>query len=211
MVVGTETYSLQALTATGDFELAKQTLRLLKNQSMKTNGNGRIVHEITTDGAVSNPGNTQETAQFVLTAGKVFDWTGDLNFAKEMYPAMKLGINWLLGDMDQNKDLFPEGYGIMEVYGLNAELIDVAVYTQQALDATARIAGVLNDADTADRYRQLASDAENKNQRTLLDRRRRLVRRFLRNKAAGGQCRRGSDQTNRPQGSEQADRTRAGN
>jgi glycogen debranching enzyme len=111
---GTETYSLQALTATGDFELAKQTLRLLKNQSMKTNGNGRIVHEITTDGAVSNPGNTQETAQFVLTAGKVFDWTGDLNFAKEMYPAMKMGVNWLLGDMDQNKDLFPDGYGIME-------------------------------------------------------------------------------------------------
>jgi len=155
---GTETYSLQALTATGDFELAKQTLRLLKNQSMKTNGNGRIVHEITTDGAVSNPGNTQETAQFVLTAGKVFDWTGDLNFAKEMYPTMKLGINWLLGDMDQNKDLFPEGYGIMEVSGLNAELIDVAVYTQQALEATARIAGVLNDVGAADRYQRLAAE-----------------------------------------------------
>ena len=155
---GTETYSLQALTATGDFELAKQTLRLLKNQSMKTNGNGRIVHEITTDGAVSNPGNTQETAQFVLTAGKVFDWTADLDFAREMYPAMKLGIDWLLGAMDQNKDLFPEGYGIMEVYGLNAELIDVAVYTQQALEATARIAGVLNDAGAADRYQRLASE-----------------------------------------------------
>ena len=155
---GTETYSLQALTTTGDFELAKQTLRLLKNQSMKTNGNGRIVHEITTDGAVSNPGNTQETAQFVLTVGKVFDWTGDLNFAKEMYPAMKMSINWLLGDMDQNKNLFPEGYGIMEVYGLNAELIDVAVYTQQALEATARIAGVMNDRSAADRYRGLASE-----------------------------------------------------
>ncbi len=155
---GTETYSLQALTATGDFELAKQTLRLLKNQSMKTNGNGRIVHEITADGAVSNPGNTQETAQFVLTVGKVFEWTGDLNFAREMYPAMKMGIDWLLGDMDQNKDLFPEGYGIMEVYGLNAELIDVAVYTQQALEATARIATVLNDVGVADRYKQLASE-----------------------------------------------------
>jgi glycogen debranching enzyme len=155
---GTETYSLQALTATGDFELAKQTLRLLKHQSMKTNGNGRIVHEITTDGAVSNPGNTQETAQFVLTAGKVFDWTGDLDFAKEMYPAMKMGIDWLLGDMDQNKDLFPEGYGIMEVYGLNAELIDVAVYTQQALEATAHIAALLDDPSNAERYRRLASE-----------------------------------------------------
>lgn len=155
---GTETYSLQALTTTGDFDLAKQTLRLLKHQSMKTNANGRIVHELTTDGAVSNPGNTQETAQFILTAGKVVEWTGDLRFAEEMYPAMKLGIGWLLGNMDQDKDLFPEGYGIMEVHGLNAELIDVAVYTQQALEATARIAGVLNDPYAADRYQRLASE-----------------------------------------------------
>ncbi len=157
---GTETYSLQALIASGDFDLAKQTLRLLRNQSMKANGNGRIVHEVTTNGAVSNPGNTQETAQFILTVGKLFDWTGDLDFAKEMYPAMKLGLNWLLTDMDQNNDLFPEGYGIMEVYGLNAELIDVAVYTQQALRATARIAGILNEPGAAQRYRQLASQLE---------------------------------------------------
>jgi glycogen debranching enzyme len=157
---GTETYSLQALMATGDFDLAKQTLRLLKDQSTKANGNGRIVHEVTTNGAVSNPGNTQETAQFILTVGKLCDWTGDLDFAREMYPAMKMGINWLLTDMDQNKNLFPEGYGIMEVYGLNAELIDVAVYTQQALEATAHIAGILSEPDAAQRYQQLASQLE---------------------------------------------------
>ncbi len=157
---GTETYSLQALAASGNVDLAKQTLRLLKTQSMKANGNGRIVHELTTNGAVSNPGNTQETAQFILTVGKVFDWTGDLDFAREMYPAMKMGINWLLTDMDRNKNLFPEGYGIMEVSGLNAELIDVAVYTQQALGATAHIADVLGQPDAAERYRQLASRLE---------------------------------------------------
>ena len=71
---------------------------------------------------------------------------------------MKLGLRWLLTDMDQNHNLFPEGYGIMEVSGLNAELIDVAVYTQQALEATARIARVLRRAGhrrsaTSDRHR----------------------------------------------------------
>jgi len=157
---GTETYSLQALMASGNFDLAKQTLRLLNEQSIKANGNGRIVHEVTTNGAVSNPGNSQETAQWILTVGRLIDWTGDLEFAREMYPAMKQGIHWLLTDMDQNHDLFPEGYGIMEVYGLNAELIDVAVYTQQALKATAHIAGVLNQPDTAAAYRKLASDLE---------------------------------------------------
>ncbi len=51
---------------------------------------------------------------------------------------MTLGLKWLLTDMDQNENLFPAGYGIMEVLGLNAEVIDVAVYTQQALEATGR-------------------------------------------------------------------------
>jgi glycogen debranching enzyme len=74
-----------------------------------------------------------------------------------MYPAMKLGLNWLLTDMDKNRNLFPEGYGIMEVSGLDAELIDVAVYTQQALKATAHMAEIMNEPDAAARYRQLAS------------------------------------------------------
>lgn len=157
---GTETYSLQALAAAGNVELAQQTLRLLKNQSMKANGNGRIVHEVTTNGAVSNPGNSQETAQFILTVAKVVQWSGDRDFAREMYPAMKLGLRWLLSDMDRNRNLFPEGYGIMEVSGLNAELIDVAVYTQQALLATAQIAGELGEPRAAARYRRIAAELE---------------------------------------------------
>ena len=70
---------------------------------------------------------------------------------------MKQGLRWLLTDMDRNHNLFPEGYGIMEVSGLNAELIDVAVYTQQALEVTARVARVLDEPDTAARYEQQAS------------------------------------------------------
>ncbi len=167
---GTETYSLQALTATGDFELARQTARLLRNQSNKVNANGRIVHEITPDGAISNRGNTQETAQFVLTVGKLFQWTGDREFVREMYPAVKRCIDWLLGAMDQDQDLFPEGYGIMEVYGLNAELIDVAVYTQQALEAAARIAEALGDPPMTKHYGKLASDLKNRiNQRFWIE------------------------------------------
>lgn len=168
---GTETYSLQALMRSGDFELVKQTLRLLRAQSSKVNANGRIAHEITADGAVANPGNTQETAQFVMTVGQLLDWSGDLDFAREMYPAMQKGIEWLLGAMDQNKDLFPEGYGIMEVYGLNAELIDVAVYTQQALAAAARVAAALNDAEAKSRYAKLAAELKERiNQRFWIER-----------------------------------------
>lgn len=156
------TYSLQAIMASGDFNLAKQTMRLLKKQSMKKNGNGRIIHEVSTNGVVYNPGNTQETAHFIMVAEKLFRWTGDLEFIKEMYPVMKMGLRWLLSDMDKNRNLFPEGYGIMEVYGLNAELIDVAVYTQQALKGTAYVAGILNERRDQKHYQDLASDLEAK-------------------------------------------------
>jgi glycogen debranching enzyme len=150
-------YSLQALAATGSTELAKSTLRLLREQSRKANGNGRIVHEVTTNGGIVNPGNTQETAQFVAAVGMLVAWTGDLAFAREMYPSMRQGLRWLLGDMDRNRNLFPEGYGIMEVSGLNAELIDVAVYTEQALEATARVARVLGEPAAAAVYERQAA------------------------------------------------------
>ena len=150
-------YSLQALASTGSTELAKATLRLLRDQSLKANGNGRIVHEVTTNGGVVNPGNTQETAQFIAMVGTLVAWTGDLAFAREMYPSMRLGLRWLLGDMDRNRNLFPEGYGIMEVSGLNAELIDVAVYTEQALEATARVARVLGKPAAAAGYERQAA------------------------------------------------------
>ena len=81
---------------------------------------------------------------------------------------MTQGLNWLLADMDQNKNLFPEGYGIMEVLGLNAEVIDVAVYTQQALEATARVAGVLNEPDCGGAIPATGVRAEDEDQRQLL-------------------------------------------
>lgn len=155
-------YTAQALIATGDFDLTKETLRLLWRQSMKANGNGRIVHEVTTNGFVGNHGNTQETAQYVMTVGQLIDWSADTAFAREMYPAMRKGLHWLLTDADTNGDLFPEGYGIMEVLGLNAELIDAAVYTQQALRETSHVAAFLHDSGAASRYDSLASVLEAK-------------------------------------------------
>jgi hypothetical protein len=159
---GTETYTLQAAVAAGQPEIAEQTLRLLRDLSAKASGNGRIIHEVTTNGALSNPGNTQETAQFIMTVGRVVRWTGDLGFAREMYPAMKQGLHWLLGVQDTNRNLFPEGYGITEILGLNAEVIDVAVYTQQALVATAEVAAMLGDRSAGLRYRRLAAELKAK-------------------------------------------------
>lgn len=56
-----------------------------------------------------------------------------------MFPFIEKSINWLLNDMDKDGDLLPEGYGIIEIEGLNCENIDTAVFTQRALEAYAEM------------------------------------------------------------------------
>ncbi len=146
------TYALQGVLSTGGFNLAKSTLSILKDVSEKVNGNGRIIHEMSTNGFVYNKGNTQETAHFIMAVWKAFEWTGDIEFLSYLYPYVKLGIKWLTVDQDVNSNLFPEGYGIMEVRGLNAELIDVAVYTQQALVAASKMALLFNENELSKEY-----------------------------------------------------------
>ncbi|MBK5722978.1 amylo-alpha-1,6-glucosidase [Dysgonomonas sp. Marseille-P4677] len=149
-------YALQGVLASGNFDLAKSTLTILKNVSEKVNGNGRIIHEMSSNGYVYNKGNTQETAHFIVAVWKTFLWTGDIAFLQDMYPYIKKGIHWLTVDMDANKNLFPEGYGIMEVHGLNAELIDVSVYTQQALEVTSKMATLFKEEALASEYAKQA-------------------------------------------------------
>lgn len=155
-------YALQGVLATSDFELAKSTLSLLKDVSEKVNGNGRIIHEMSANGFVYNKGNTQETAHFITTAWQTFLWTGDSEFLRDLYPYIKQGIQWLTVEMDTNNNLFPEGYGIMEVRGLNAELIDVAVYTQQALEVASEMATLFGEPSTADGFRAKADSLKEK-------------------------------------------------
>jgi glycogen debranching enzyme len=54
--------------------------------SQKTNGNGRILHEVSTNGAVFNPGNVNETPQFISLLWTVYRWTGDKAFSKNTTP-----------------------------------------------------------------------------------------------------------------------------
>jgi len=72
--------------------------------------------------------------------------------------------------MDRNRNLFPEGYGITEILGLNAEVIDVAVYTRRALLATAEVARHLGRKGESERYRRLGSELEQRiNERFWLE------------------------------------------
>ncbi|GGD80526.1 alpha-L-rhamnosidase-related protein [Paenibacillus nasutitermitis] len=150
------TYSLQGVLAIGDHQLAKDTLDLLLRKSEEANGNGRFIHEVTTMGAVSNPGNTQETAHYIAFVWEMFRWTGDEVLLRRHYAYCVKGIDWLLGEMDPDGDLFPSGYGIIEIAGLNMELVDTAVYTAKALQAMTEMSRYLQDEGNHERYRLLA-------------------------------------------------------
>lgn len=149
-------YALQGNLPIGNLDLAKDTINLIHEVSEATNGNGRIIHEVSTYGAVSNNGNTQETPHFIKCVWDIFLWTGDLPFLENIYPTVKKGIHWLLEEMDPDRDLLPEGYGIIEIEGLNVELIDSAVYTYEALRVGALMAEIFQEDKVAGEYDALA-------------------------------------------------------
>lgn len=151
-------YALQGVLATGDHELAKSTILLLHKISQRENGNGRIIHEVSTNGSVYNQGNVNETAQFISLIMTYFNWTGDKELITRLFPDVKKGIKWLLEDCDTDRNGYPDGNGMMEIPGLNTEMIDVAVYTQQALSAASKMALALGENKTAVEYNRLADE-----------------------------------------------------
>jgi Bacterial alpha-L-rhamnosidase 6 hairpin glycosidase domain len=154
------TYALQGVLATGDHELAKNTILLLHKISQQTNNNGRVIHEVSTNGAVYNPGNVNETAQFITLVNTYFNWTGDKELVAQLFPDLKKGIKWLLEERDPDGNGYPNGSGMMEIPGLESdlEMIDVAVYTQQALTSAAGLATAVGENTTAVEYQTLADE-----------------------------------------------------
>lgn len=145
-------YALQGAIAIGQKELTLSSMDLIHRLSQKANQNGRVIHEVSTNGAVFNPGNLNETAQFASLVWKVFQWTGDKKLLNTYFPSIKNGLNWLLGENDKDHNGFPDGSGMMEIQGLHSEMIDVASYTQKALLDAAEMAKILGETKQANEY-----------------------------------------------------------
>lgn len=152
-------YSILGLNAVGRYELSKSMLRLLAQASQRENGNGRIIHEMSTNGAVFNKGNTNETPQFVTACYDTFLWSGDSAFLDEMYPQMVAAMEWLKAQ-DSNGNRIPEGYGMMEIHGMNGEMIDVAAYSAQAWRAMHEVYLHYGESEKARRALESATTLE---------------------------------------------------
>lgn len=149
-------YTIQGLIATGRKDLVYSTLELIHNLSEKANGNGRIVHEVSTNGAVFNSGNINETPQWASTIWEVYRWTGDRTLLETYFPSIERGLDWLLKENDKDGNLLADGYGMMEIHGLESEMIDVAVYSQKAFADAAKMAEILGKTTLSKSYQQTA-------------------------------------------------------
>jgi glycogen debranching enzyme len=149
-------YALKGYMAIGQEAAVLETIALLDSISNAVNGNGRIVHEVSTNGAVFNEGNINETPQFASLIWEVFRWNGDRAFLEKYFPTVEQGLEWLMDTKDSNGNGFPEGFGMMEIHGLDSEMIDVAAYTQRAFADAAKMAEVLEKKELAKEYQSKA-------------------------------------------------------
>ena len=151
-------YALKGYMAVGQTDAVYSTISLLDSLSEVTNGNGRIVHEVSTNGAVFNEGNINETPQFASLIWEVYQWNGDKAFLERYFPTVKNGLEWLIREKDADGNGFPDGFGMMEIHGLDSEMIDVAVYTQRAFSDAAKMAGELGKKVLAAAYQETADN-----------------------------------------------------
>jgi hypothetical protein len=147
-------YTAYAAVAAGQFGPIKDHLRALRDVSEIVNrGSGKIVHEVTPDGAVyfgqnRDPGNTDESSKYPSAVNLVWKWTGDRRFLRDLYPASVNAMRYIDRRLDADGDGWPEGLGNVERPGMGEEKLDNAVYTIRGYADVADMAQVMNDQRT---------------------------------------------------------------
>jgi glycogen debranching enzyme len=154
-------YAVLPMLQSGQFELVRDTLRLLKAQSERLNPDepGRVIHELSSVGVAFNTGNMVETPAFTRAVHQYWEWTGDTEFLREMYPFCKAGLlDHALGQHDPDGDLHPNGRSIIETVEMHAgfEVVDVAAYTWEAFERLADMAPFADDAEAVPEFRAKA-------------------------------------------------------
>ncbi|HEY6685340.1 MAG TPA: glycogen debranching protein [Propionibacteriaceae bacterium] len=146
-------YTAFAAVAAGQFGPIEDHLRALRDVSQIINkGSGKIVHEVTPDGAVyfganADPGNTDESSKYPSAVALVWRWTGDKKFLKDLYPASVKAMKYV-ATLDEDGDGWPEGLGNVERPGMGEEKLDNAVYTIRGYADLADLARAVGDGGT---------------------------------------------------------------
>jgi hypothetical protein len=148
-------YSTYALAVSGQWQTAINQLNTIRTVSEIVNGGtGKVVHEITSTGAVyygdnTEPGDINETAQFAIAAGLTWRWSGDNAVLRQNYAFIRAGEHYLASLATGPGHLWPVGDGIVENTVLGGEQLDVASETVQALATLHAMAVAMGDHATA--------------------------------------------------------------
>ncbi len=144
--------TFMALTGTMPPQLFYDAYHTLKKISDKANDHsGRIIHEVSANGVVYNKGNMQESQLHIIAAWEIFKWTGNIAFLKENYAFAKRTWNWLQ-QHDTNQNGYIEGYGGVEIEGLNEEMLDVQINTCLFLEVFGQMAAILGEPENSRSY-----------------------------------------------------------
>jgi hypothetical protein len=158
-------YTNFAAVALGQFDVAKDHLRALRDVSEILNGDsGIVVHEAVTDGSIwfghdsqttapdgtkTNDFNSDETIKFPSAVALIWRWTGDDRFRDEMYDFAKRNLQVVDSRLDVDRDGWPEGNGNVERPGMGPEKLDNGAYYIRSLYDLADMARSKGDAKTA--------------------------------------------------------------
>ncbi len=149
-------YSIAGVTSAGFDRTARSALIALGDLAQRAAG--RVPHEVTTNGRVWHPGNTQETPQFVLAVWDYVRWTGDLDLLQRMYPLCREGVmDYLPAQWDGDGDGYPNGDAMIERHGMGSLKLDSACYLYAAWYALAEMAHVLQRPE-AETFRKRTAD-----------------------------------------------------
>jgi hypothetical protein len=149
------TYSIPGAVAAGFPATARSALATLARYAERACG--RVPHEITTNGRVFNPGNIQETPQYTIAVADYLRWTGDVAFARAVFPICREGMLDLIPAYSDGGP-YPYGDGMVERMGMGSRKLDAACYTIAGLRALADLAECLGEPHAAT-YRERAAAA----------------------------------------------------
>jgi hypothetical protein len=165
-IFGTDAeYTSFASVALGQFGPIKGHMRAIRDISEILNpGSGVVVHESVSDGSIwfgkdtrhVNPDesvaydfNTDETVKFPSAVALIWRWTGDDGFRDEMYSFARRNLRYVVNQLDEDNDGWPEGLGNVERGGMGEEKLDNTVYFIRGLYDLADMARSKHDGATA--------------------------------------------------------------
>ncbi|WP_019969110.1 glucosidase family protein [Segatella maculosa] len=148
--------TFRAIVGTREPSLMKESLYMLLDHSRKyANDNGSVLHEMSTNGQIYAGDRKDEPQDFMHAVWTLYKWTGDHTLLEDMY-CQALNTDSFLTAHDTNNNLFPEGYGGVEIEGLNGEMFDVACHTAEFYNDMVAMSRELGYTDAAKSYQTKA-------------------------------------------------------